>query len=291
MSKRHATKSYLNPKIEAAKVMNSGSLKIRKKLDPMTDGQANYMAAIKRSDVTLCEGVVGTGKTYIAVGLAAIDVLDHKSKRDKIIIVRPAVDAGEHLGFLPGSKEEKAGPYVQPMYDAFKEFCRDEVEYKASVETKVIEIQSLAYMRGVTYKNAWVILDEAQNCTRKQLEMFVGRKHNTSKFILCGSSQQCDIGDGQGWLDFIGKLDGGGYREGVVTVARLGRKDIVRDGLIREIMDRLYDVVDEEVEMEDLGPPVTPSAVEYPEDKLGSRYGLDDEVDWLDSRRSSGWGR
>jgi phosphate starvation-inducible PhoH-like protein len=295
MSKRHAKTTYgslakaeqVLIEKQGKPVHQSGSLKLRPVLEPKTPGQERYMSAVRQSDVTLCEGVVGTGKTFIAVGMAAHDILERKSKRTRLVIARPIVPAGEDMGFLPGEIADKAGPYMEPIYDAFRQFCRDDNEYKEALANKAVELKPIAFLRGMTLKNCWVIVDECQNATRKQIEMILGRLGENSRMILCGSSQQCDIGEPLGWLHACDKLSGGGYRKGKVTVCRLGIEDIVRHDLIAEMIRRLNDIPEPGSEPTDLD--------EYEEPDRANRYGVEreatEDLDWLDSRVSSQWCR
>lgn len=162
------------------------------KVQPATSEQVDYLAAIRDNDIVIGTGPAGTGKTYLAV-LAGMEMLLNKSGRiDCMAIARPIVEAGEKLGYLPGSLEEKSDPYLRPIYDALRDImpvqCID-----AMKKTGRLEIAPLAYMRGRTFKNTFVILDEAQNATLSQLSMILTRLGHGSKVVLTGDFSQVDI--------------------------------------------------------------------------------------------------
>lgn len=234
------------------------SLNIRPILEPKTPGQAKYMEAIRNSDLTICDGIWGTGKTFCAIGMAVRDVLEKTSKRDKIIISRPGVYAGEDYGFRPGSIEEKTASFARPMYEALRFFCKSQEEYETVIKSKQIEMIPVGDMQGLSVKNGYMILDEAQNATRDQLETFLTRMDKNTKLVLVGSELQCYLPEGpQGWNFLRERLSGGGFRKGKVSVCKLGKSDIVRHDLIAEIFGRLYDdkePVEETVDDEKEGP-------------------------------------
>jgi len=157
---------------------------------PRTLNQARYVSSIHQGDVVFGVGPAGTGKTYLAVALALHFFL--KGKVERIVLTRPAVEAGESLGFLPGDLIQKINPYLRPLYDALFEFLGFEKVYKL-IEQGKIEIAPLAYMRGRTLNNAFIILDEAQNTTRSQMKMFLTRLGNKSKFVITGDITQIDL--------------------------------------------------------------------------------------------------
>ena len=159
-----------------------------------TVGQKKYIDLMKKNTITFGVGPAGTGKTYLAVAIA---VNAYKAKQvEKIILTRPAVEAGEKLGFLPGDLQEKVNPYLRPLYDALQEMLGMET-YAKMMERGTIEIAPLAYMRGRTLSNAYVILDEAQNTTREQIKMFLTRLGENSKMVITGDLTQIDLPKGQ----------------------------------------------------------------------------------------------
>jgi phosphate starvation-inducible PhoH-like protein len=163
---------------------------IRKIIQPKTSGQAEYMKQISENDIVIGIGPAGTGKTYLAVA-AAVDALSRKRVR-RIVLARPAVEAGESLGFLPGDMQAKVDPYLRPLYDALEDMMPAERVQKA-LETRTIEIAPLAYMRGRTLADAFVILDEAQNATSAQMKMFLTRLGVNSRVVITGDKTQIDL--------------------------------------------------------------------------------------------------
>ena len=206
-----------------------------KQIKCKTVGQKTYVDAIKGNTVTFGVGPAGTGKTYLAVCMA---VTAYKSKQvDKIILTRPAVEAGEKLGFLPGDLHEKVDPYLRPLYDALQEMLGLET-YAKLMERGDIEVAPLAYMRGRTLSNAFVILDEAQNTTKEQMKMFLTRLGEGSKAVVTGDVTQMDLPDGKQ----SGLIHATGILEGVegIAVQRLTAKDVVRHPLVMRII-RAYE--------------------------------------------------
>ncbi len=202
-----------------------------KQIKCKTVGQQSYVEAIKKNTVVFGVGPAGTGKTYLAVCLA---VSAFKSKQtEKIILTRPAVEAGEKLGFLPGDLQEKVDPYLRPLYDALQEMLGVET-YERLMERGYIEVAPLAYMRGRTLSNAFIILDEAQNTTKEQMKMFLTRMGEGSKMVVTGDVTQMDLPDGKesGLVHATKILDG---VEGV-SVCRLTAKDVVRHPLVMRII-------------------------------------------------------
>ena len=200
-----------------------------------TVGQKDYVAAIKANTVTFGVGPAGTGKTYLAVCLA---VAAYKGKQvEKIILTRPAVEAGEKLGFLPGDLQTKVDPYLRPLYDALQEMFGSET-YQKLMEKGVIEVAPLAYMRGRTLSNAFVILDEAQNATREQMKMFLTRLGDGSKMVVTGDLTQTDLPDGKtsGLKQAVSILKG----VDDVAVCKLTDRDVVRHPLVMKIV-RAYE--------------------------------------------------
>ncbi len=163
---------------------------VRKIIQPKTVGQAQYLRALYENDIVVGIGPAGTGKTYLAVA-AAVDMLARKRVR-RIVLARPAVEAGESLGFLPGDMQAKVDPYLRPLYDALEDMMPPERMQRA-LETRVIEIAPLAYMRGRTLGDAFVILDEAQNATSLQMKMFLTRLGVNSRAVITGDKTQIDL--------------------------------------------------------------------------------------------------
>ncbi len=198
---------------------------------PKTDGQAEYVDAIHAHDLTLCVGPAGTGKTYLAVAVAVSMLKQSRIKR--IVLVRPAVEAGEKLGFLPGDMQAKVNPYLRPLFDAMHDMMSFE-QIQRFMQNDVIEVVPLAFMRGRTLNHSTVILDEAQNCTVAQMLMFLTRLGHGSKMIITGDDSQIDLDRGQtsGLVDALERLRG---IEGI-AVLRLDRCDIVRHKLVNRIV-------------------------------------------------------
>ena len=209
---------------------------------PKTLGQKRYLDAIRSHDVVFGIGPAGTGKTYIAMANA---VKAFKEKEvNRIILTRPAVEAGESLGFLPGDLQMKVDPYLRPLYDALFEILGQDA-FQKYLEKGLIEVAPLAYMRGRTLDNAYVILDEAQNSTNEQMKMFLTRLGYGSKAIITGDVTQIDLPRGKqsGLKSVLKILDG---VKGI-EIIRLGRNDIVRHPLVQRIIDA-YDRFDREKE-------------------------------------------
>ena len=195
-------------------------------------GQQNYLETMRRNVVTFGVGAAGTGKTFLAVAQAA-SCLRVKSVR-KIILTRPAVEAGEHLGFLPGDMQEKVDPYLRPLYDALKEIFGFDL-YQKFFNRNLIEIAPLAYMRGRTLNDAFIILDEAQNTTPKQMKMFLTRLGFGSRMVITGDLSQIDLprGTKSGLAEATEILrDVKG-----VGIAELSSADVVRHEVVSRIVD------------------------------------------------------
>lgn len=196
------------------------------------ENQRKLVDAYEHNDMIFAIGPAGTGKTYLSVALA-VKTLKEKGAR-KLILSRPAVEAGEKLGFLPGDMKDKVDPYLQPLYDALEDML-PAVKLQDMMEKHVIQIAPLAFMRGRTLNDAVVILDEAQNTTPQQIRMFLTRMGNNSKMIITGDLTQIDLPHNQacGLKEAISILEG---IEGI-GVVRLGQKDIVRHKLVTRIVD------------------------------------------------------
>ena len=209
----------------------SPSTKAAPPLKAKNKSQASYISAIKAHKLTFGIGPAGTGKSYCAGALAAEELENRRI--EKIIISRPAVEAGENMGFLPGDLQEKFDPY----FDAFRDCLIDRLG-KGVVECALkngrIVVSPLAYLRGKTFNDAFVVLDEAQNCTRSQLKMFLTRIGENCRVVVNGDIRQTDIGNGSGLqdaIDRLGSLDS-------VYVHEFTHEDIVRSGLVKDIIER-----------------------------------------------------
>ena len=202
---------------------------------PRTKGQEGYMHAIKSSDMVFCTGPAGTGKTYLAVAFA-VHMLKHHTAR-RLILARPAVEAGEKLGFLPGDLQAKVNPYLRPLFDALHDMM-DFDQIRRFMVDDLIEVIPLAFMRGRTLNDSVIILDEAQNTTPKQMLMFLTRMGNGSKMIITGDISQTDLDNDtpSGLLDAMNRLDG---IEGLSFV-RLAKQDIIRHSLVQNVV-RAYE--------------------------------------------------
>jgi phosphate starvation-inducible protein PhoH and related proteins len=204
---------------------------VRRIVQPKTPGQARYLQLINDNDIVIGIGPAGTGKTYLAVAMA-VDALTRKRVR-RIVLARPAVEAGESLGFLPGDMQAKVDPYLRPLYDALDDMMPPE-RVQRSLETRVIEIAPLAYMRGRTLSDAFVILDEAQNATSAQMKMFLTRLGVDSKAVITGDKTQIDLPSREqsGLLQverILHGIDGIGFHY-------FNESDVIRHRLVRDII-------------------------------------------------------
>ena len=215
----------------------------RKVIVPKSDGQRSYVQAITANDIVIGVGPAGTGKTYLAVA-CAVEAL-YKKRVKRIVLARPAVEAGEHLGFLPGDLQEKVDPYLRPLYDALEDMMPQERVQKA-LEERTIEIAPLAYMRGRTLSDAFVILDEAQNATTAQMKMFLTRLGLNSQVVITGDKTQIDLPrkENSGLLEverILGGIQG-------ISVVYLDAKDVLRHRLVKDIIKAYERASDEGAE-------------------------------------------
>lgn len=211
-----------------------------KTIRPKTAGQAKYCEALRKSEIVFCAGPAGTGKTYLAAA-RAVEAL-RMGETKKIVLVRPAVEAGENLGFLPGDLAEKINPYLRPLFDSLADMTQADM-LRRYIEDSVVEIAPLAYMRGRTLNDAFIILDEAQNTTVSQMKMFLTRMGFGSHMIVCGDATQSDLSRRvkNGLVDAFERLSG---VEGI-TFLTLGRSDVVRHSLVQKIVDAYETSFDE----------------------------------------------
>jgi phosphate starvation-inducible PhoH-like protein len=205
-----------------------------KNIQPKSEGQAKLMEAIDTSNLVLALGPAGTGKTYIAIA-KAVDAL-RAGKIGRIVLCRPAVDAGENIGFLPGDMEEKLAPYLRPLYDALQDRMSAK-QVKAMIAEGQIEIASVGFMRGRTLNNAFVVIDEAQNCTYVQLKMLLTRLGWNSKMIVTGDPGQSDLlPEMSGLAPVADRLED---LKSDVGVIRLAQGDVIRHPLVAKMLDVL----------------------------------------------------
>ena len=213
---------------DAVRIALPGS---RRVIVPKSDGQRRYIEGIQEYDVVIGIGPAGTGKTYLAVA-CAVDAL-YKKRVRRIILARPAVEAGENLGFLPGDLQEKVDPYLRPLYDALEDMMPHD-RVRRALEDSTIEIAPLAYMRGRTLSDAFVILDEAQNATTAQMKMFLTRLGLNSRVVITGDKTQIDLPrrEDSGLLEVERILTG---IEGI-SLLYLDAKDVIRHRLVKDII-------------------------------------------------------
>ncbi len=204
-----------------------------KNIKPRSEGQAKLMQAIKDYSLTFAVGPAGTGKTYLAI-CAAVEALE-AGKVERIILSRPAMEAGESIGFLPGDMHEKMAPYLRPLYDALGDRMGGK-QVRQYMDDGTIEIAPVGFMRGRTLNNAFVVIDEAQNCTYVQLKMLLSRLGWHSTMVITGDPAQSDLLDGiSGLADICNKLDAVPN----IAVERLAHVDIVRHPLVAEMLEVL----------------------------------------------------
>jgi len=207
----------------------------KKTVAPKTPNQKKYMEALETYDMVFAIGPGGTGKTYLAVAMAVSALLSKQVNR--IILARPAVEAGERLGFLPGTLQEKVDPYMRPLYDALHELVEAD-KLERFLETDTIEVAPLAFMRGRTLNDSFVILDEAQNTTSEQMKMFLTRLGFNSKAVITGDVTQIDLPDTRRSglveaIDIVGKIEG-------IGMVYFDERDVVRHSLVQRII-KAYD--------------------------------------------------
>jgi phosphate starvation-inducible PhoH-like protein len=211
---------------------------------PRTQGQQEYLEAIARHEMTFAIGPAGTGKTYLAMAVAVSHLMNKKVKR--LILTRPAVEAGENLGFLPGDLEEKISPYLRPLYDALYAMV-DLTKVQRMIEEQRIEVAPLAFMRGRTLDHSFILLDEAQNTTSEQMKMFLTRLGQGSRAIITGDVTQCDLPRGTK----SGLAEAARILKSVpeIGIVHLSRRDVVRHPLVERIISAYETERDEREEV------------------------------------------
>src|SRR5215469_12156287 len=227
-----------DPSVTLKSLVDSGrqrSAGVKRMVNPRSLNQRRYVEAIERNDMTFGLGPAGTGKTYLAVAMAASALMAKRVSR--IVLVRPAVEAGERLGFLPGSLQEKVDPYLRPLYDALYDLLEPERVDKM-LERNVIEVAPLAFMRGRTLNDAFVIMDEAQNTTSEQMKMFLTRLGNNSRAVITGDITQIDLPNPRksGLIEAMTVLNG---VDGICFI-HFESGDVVRHPLVQRVI-QAYD--------------------------------------------------
>jgi phosphate starvation-inducible PhoH-like protein len=231
--KRQSARTF-NPEEQVENFVERQAKRDNSPIEPKNEAQKRYLNAIKQYTLTFATGPAGTGKTWIAAAYAA--QLLEAGEIDKIVITRPAVEAGESLGFLPGELEEKFDPYLQPFRDCLNErLGKTFTDYL--IKRGVIEAAPLAYMRGRTFKDAFVILDEAQNTTPTQMKMFLTRIGHNARVVVNGDTTQHDLRGESGLADAVTRL---AFIPSVKHI-RFGVPDIVRSGLVQEVVQAYLD--------------------------------------------------
>ncbi len=210
----------------------------KKIITPKTINQKKYIDSIKKFDIVFGIGPAGTGKTYLAMAMAIASLV--KKEVNRVVLARPAVEAGEHLGFLPGDLYEKVNPYLRPLYDALHDMMPFENASRL-LEQGVIEVAPLAFMRGRTLNDSFVILDEAQNATPEQMKMFLTRLGFSSKAVITGDVTQTDLPKGK----ISGLIEAKGILEGIkgIRFVYFSREDVIRHRLVQKIIDA-YEKID-----------------------------------------------
>lgn len=232
MAKRRDRNVEFQAELEARATYQPKRTKsVLRPLEPKTQAQSEYIQSIEANVVTFGVGPAGTGKTYVCTRMGAELLKDKRVER--LVVTRPAVEAGGGLGFLPGTIHEKFAPYFAPFRDVLDQvFGASQVEYL--IKSGAIDIQPLEYIRGLTFDNAFVILDEAQNTTPGQMKLFLSRVGNHSKVVINGDVTQKDIEGPSGLEDAMNRLDG----VGGISIHEFDEEDIVRSGICKEIMKR-----------------------------------------------------
>jgi len=232
----------INEKLNSKKTNVDYIIKTPKKsVIPRSEGQKNYVKALREKDIIISAGPAGTGKTFLAVAVALTMLLDKKIER--IILSRPAVEAGERLGFLPGDMREKVDPYLRPLYDSLYDLL-DFEKIQKKIEVGDIEIAPLAFMRGRTLKNSFAILDEAQNATNTQIKMFLTRIGENSKIVINGDPSQIDLPNKSlSGLNSSKKILSH-LKE--ISVVDFNHKDVIRHPLVSKIVKAYNDKINDE---------------------------------------------
>jgi phosphate starvation-inducible PhoH-like protein len=204
----------------------------KKIITPKTINQKQYIDSVRAFDIVFGIGPAGTGKTYLAMAMAISSLV--KKDTNRVVLARPAVEAGEHLGFLPGDLHEKVNPYLRPLYDALHDMMDFESASRL-LQQGVIEVAPLAFMRGRTLNDSFVILDEAQNVTSEQMKMFLTRLGFSSKCVITGDVTQTDLPNGK----TSGLVEAKGILEGIkgIKFVYFSREDVIRHPLVQEIID------------------------------------------------------
>src|SRR5579864_2227360 len=232
-----------DPQVSLRSLVSSGRQRnfCKKVLAPKTVNQRRYLEAIERNDLVFGMGPAGTGKTYLAVAMAISALIGKRVSR--IILTRPAVEAGERLGFLPGTLQEKVDPYLRPLYDALYDMLEAE-KIEKLLERNTIEVAPIAFMRGRTLNDSFIIMDEAQNCTPEQMKMILTRQGFNSKMVVTGDITQIDLPSGQrsGLIEVIAVLRG---VEGIRFV-QFDDRDVVRHSLVQKIV-KAYERYNEQI--------------------------------------------
>lgn len=227
---RRAARRPAQDQVVVPEIHTPPRLRMMEKVKPLTDAQRQLDVAIKTSRIVFAVGPAGTGKTWFSTMMAA-EALEAR-EISKIVIIRPAVEAGENLGFLPGDMDEKYAPYMRPFIDALEEkFGAGHVEYL--MRHKIIEARPLAFLRGSTLKDCWVLFDEAQNVTPGQMKMLLTRIGKNAKFLISGDLRQSDIDGKSGLQDGMQKIEA----ISGVEVVTFTTADIVRDDICQDIVE------------------------------------------------------